>query len=258
MLTSSMPLVTAALSSALPPGAIKQLTQAIGNCSQPLTHRGPINAQAPVAYTMNAAGPGAMGPGTWNPADYGNILPQTQQSGNTDLPGFSPGTWNVTNYGGGSFYFPTNQQFNENSYYGGPTFNVGGSSVFQNTYANNSYVTNLTVDTVNGQPAPGKPGQIGNTGPSGAPGSPGAAGINGVNGFGEDGVDGFGFNGRNGLPGAPGANGRDAVLRAIHFRPLTMPIRYVTGARFDPVRCKVHCDTHVSHFCVGGEIVLLG
>lgn len=255
MLTSSIPSVTRALSGSLPPGAVRQLTQAIGNCSQPLTSRGGMNFQTPAARTLGAQGPGAMGGGTWNPQDYIDLLPPTDQAGNVVLPGYdNPWAWNVTNYGGDNFYFPTSQEFTTNQYYGGPTFNVAGDTVFENAYTTNMNVTNLTTDTINGQPAPGRPGD---TGPSGAPGRVGAAGLAGQNGAGgEDGVDGFGFNGLNGAPGAPGARGRDAINQRYRFIPKPGRIvRYVSEAWFDPETCLVKTHKKTLRYIVGGFIV---
>lgn len=253
MLTSSMPGVTRALSGSIPPGAIQQLTQAIGNCSQPLTSRGGINAQPPAAVGLGAAGPGAMGGGTWNPQDYINLIPTTDQIINIVLPGYDgPGAWNVTNYGGDNFYFPTSQEFTTNQYYGGPTFNVAGDTVFENTFSTNINVTNLTTETINGYPAPGRPGD---TGPAGPPGRDGAAGLNGINGVaGEDGVDGFGFNGVNGVPGAPGANGRDAVNRQYRLVPTWGNAQYVAEVWFDPATCTVVSRKKNLRYLAGGSV----
>jgi hypothetical protein len=148
----------------------------------------------------------------------------------------------MTSYGGGNFYFPTSQEFTTNQYYGGPTYNVAGDTLFNNQYTQNSYVTNLTVRTVNGQPAPGTPGD---TGPAGAPGEPGAAGLDGFS----------GFDGRDGRPGAPGANGRDANLRAIRFVPIGLRSdTFVKSVTFDPATCKIRTRTRQISWISGGRV----
>lgn len=232
MLTSSMPALTKALADVLPQAAIKQLTQSIGNCAQPLTHRGPVNMQAAdVPFANNSAGPGASGGGTWNPAQYRDLLPTTDQARNVDMPGFNPGGWNLTNYGGGNFYFPTSQEFTTNQFYGGPTYNVAGDTNFTNQYVDNSSVVNLTVKYINGWPAPVSQR------PAGPPGAPGAAGEDGFDGWdGRDAVD--------GRPGAPGANGRDGVP-GVGGGPINLATKRVTlirAVRFNPQTCRIEAD----------------
>lgn len=150
MLTQAQPAVIQALMNALPPNAIKALTQAIGNCQQPLTHRGPVTVEP----TTQGNNKGMYNNATWNPNDYRNILPTASQAGGAfvDLPGFSPGgsyhagDWNSTNYGGSNFSFPTDDYFNTTDFYGGNTFNVAGNSSF-----NNLNVQNINVSTINNQ-----------------------------------------------------------------------------------------------------------
>lgn len=160
MLTQTMPAVTRALFSAMPPGAIAQLSQALGNCNQPLTHRGSVNIQPSEYLYDNAKKP----TGQWNPANYRDILPVAGQpylaggsggpgtGGYWDVPGWGrPGGWNSYNYGGDSFYFPTNQEFQTNNYYGGPTTNIGGNTTFENAFTENLSVTNLEVRNISTQ-----------------------------------------------------------------------------------------------------------
>lgn len=116
--------------------------------------------------------------------------------------GYTSGDW-IT-YTGDTNIFDVSPKITENinQYYGGPTFQVAGDTVYSNTVTNNSYVTNMystnvSADTMNGEPIKGDKGDPGVAGPAGAPawpGSPGAAGPAGAN----------GLNGKDGLNGAPG------------------------------------------------------
>jgi hypothetical protein len=161
MYTQSMPALVKALTGVLPPAALKQLTQALGNCNQPLTHRGTVNI-APEQYLYNnGIAPG----GTWNPNEYNDILPTSSEAAGSDivLPGFGGAPWNSFNYGGDSFFFKTDAAFNTNAYYGGPTFNVGGNVQFDNTQtttlnANELITQNIITENINDAPAPASPG----------------------------------------------------------------------------------------------------
>lgn len=179
MLTQSAPAIVKALTGVLPPGALQQLTQALGNCEQPLTHRGQVNIPGVNPATAQqglAAGQG--GSGRWNPADYPGLIPSAGFGGFADMGGHQP-DWNSNNYGGSQFFFPTNSYFNQNQFFGGPTMNVGGNSYFNNAYSTtftteNINTNNITTININGEPA--------GPGPSGPPGSAGAAGQNGMDG----------------------------------------------------------------------------
>lgn len=249
MLTTSIPALTKALAGVLPEAAVRQLTQSLGNCAQPLAHRGPINVQPTNnPFALNGAGPGAIGGGTWNPYPYQGLLPTTDQANNVDVPGYSQGGWNLNNNSGGNFFFPTNQEFTTNSYYGGPTFNVAGDTNFTNQYVDNSTVTNLTVEYINGEPVAGRDGIDGLRGERGLAGPAGTPG--------EDGID--GFNGFDGLPGAPGAAGRDgrnANAGNLRFRSTTSTINYVTDVTFDPQTCTVKPTKAKVTFLIDGQVV---
>jgi hypothetical protein len=95
-----------------------------------------------------------MNGGGWNPQIYQNTFPQNSSQYFYEAPnigGYTNGDWYSTNYQGAQFSFPTNQEFAANSYYGGPTFNVGGNSFFENTYADNATYQNLTSNNINAQ-----------------------------------------------------------------------------------------------------------
>lgn len=160
MFTQSTPSIINALSGALPPQAVRALVQALGNCQQPLTHRGEVSLSP--AGPPNIAGVSRLG--AWNPQQYTNLFAPNYQL-NMEVPGgggLTTGSLYNTNYGGAQFAFPTNQEFFANAYYGGPTFNVGGNSYFQNSYSTNAtyqnaFVQNLSVTNVNGVPVGEQP-----------------------------------------------------------------------------------------------------
>lgn len=156
--------------------------------------------------------PGSSG---WLP--YINLdLANYTGSGPIVLPGpgggYTGGDW-IT-YLGDTNTFDVAPRITENisHYYGGPTFQVAGDTVYDNTVTNNSYVENfvsnyVTVEEINGQPVKGDVGNPGFTGPLGPPGTPGnpaAAGPAGANGL--NGLNGVGIPGPPGMPGANAQN----------------------------------------------------
>lgn len=162
MQTQSMEAVARSLAGVLPPNAIAQLSDALGNCARTLAHRGNLNVQP----TKPGNKTGSYGPGTWNPDDYTDILPDG---------GYDP-TWNNYNYGGNGFYFPTNQEFNINQFHGGPTSYFGGNTYTDAMTTQNVTTNNINTTTINGF---GIPGELGPTGPAGAVGQNGRDGQNG-------------------------------------------------------------------------------
>jgi len=192
MLTQSMPALTKALTGLIPPAAIRQLTQALGNCNQEVVQRGNVTMQ-PSAWTNANNGFGSGGPGTysgnaWSPGNYQQLFNNSSTLNNNqyDL------RTNIEQ-AGNTFYNstgPTFQDFfNASSVnnYGGDVTNIGGNMIWGDTIINEN---------------PGSPGQAGRRGESG---------IDGLNGF--DGFDGYdgeaGFDGLNGGDGLPGASGYD-------------------------------------------------
>lgn len=183
MLTQSAPAIVKAMSGVLPPNAVAALTQALGNCNQPLAHRGAINFSPP---EMPEVGPGWFDGNQWNPFDYANLLPFADQANNVDVPGWKPtGGWPSSNYYGDTFNFPMNQDFTINQFMGGPNVYNAGSQYVANMYSSSHVTNNLTtqninVSTINGQPIVGPAGPPGRDGMNGAPGAPGAPGQVGV------------------------------------------------------------------------------
>jgi hypothetical protein len=182
MFTQAMPAYIDALRQAVPANAVGPMAQALGNCAQPLTHRGGINFAAPQRPNQN----GTFNGGAWNPADYQNLFPGGggQNSSNyqnqVDLGGMNV-TWNEGNRYDGQFFFPINAEFTSNNFFGGPTVHVSGGQ--QIDYITNEYfdgdtvnVQNLTTQVINGDPVAGPqgaPGAAGRDGQRGAPGAPG-------------------------------------------------------------------------------------
>lgn len=189
MFTQAMPAFIDALRPAVPSTSLGPLAQSLGNCAQPLTHRGGLNFAAPIRPNQN----GTFGSGAWNPANYHNLFPGGFGLGGGGTP-YNPGsyqsqvdlggmntTWNEGNRYNSQFFFPTNQVFTQNQFFGGPTVHVSGGQ--QIDYITNEYfdgetvnVNNLTTQTVNGDPVAGPqgpPGAAGRDGQRGAPGAPG-------------------------------------------------------------------------------------
>jgi hypothetical protein len=174
MLTQAVPSIINALSGSLPPGALKQLTQSLGNCAQPVTQRGPVNINNGDMPTTHQ---GTVNGGGWNPNNYPGLFPPPGTQ-NIDMGGYNS-TWNTNNYGGSQFYFPTNSFFTQNQYFGGPTTNIGGNSYFDNSYVTNLTTNNITTKNINVTYINGRgvKGDQGDTGPSGPPGEPGRDGM---------------------------------------------------------------------------------
>lgn len=183
MLTQSAPSIVNALAGVLPPNASRALLQSLGNCNQPLAHRGNLQLAPP---NPRESGPGYVSGGGWNPQDYADLMPQLGQSGNVDVPGYgAPGGWGSSNYYGDQFNFPVNQLFTTNQYLGGPNVYNSGSQYVTNSYSenittNNMVTENLEVTNINGIPVAGPAGPAGNDGMNGLPGAPGAPGQAGV------------------------------------------------------------------------------
>lgn len=173
MLTQAMPALVKALTGVLPPAAVKQLTQALGNCNQPLTHRGDVQITPPQVTTRNGlvSGfrnggiPGATG---WSPQQYSNFLPQAgvdNQWAQYEMAGFnSQNTWNQSNYGGNTFNLPLNQQFAINQYFGSPTFVVNGFMTTDGFNTGQLGATGAAIPIINGMPMPFMPPMFGPVG----------------------------------------------------------------------------------------------
>jgi hypothetical protein len=246
MLTQTMPALINALSGALPQNVIAQITQALGNCNQPITHRSGVNVQ-PNAVRNSA---GSIINNRWDPSQYTGIFPNSSQVSN--LANTLNQLQNIINtsnyqfdnslhnYEGSQFNFPTTNEFSISEYYGGPTNYFGGNTEFVNTVTQNLTTNNINTTTINGNPAPGSPGSRGPSGPAGergvagqngrdsAPGAPGASGLPGMRGMG-------GRNGRAGLNGRDGRDGQDGDRYVVQYKDTPIPI---TTYKFNPTTCS--------------------
>jgi hypothetical protein len=235
MLTQAAPALVNALSGSLPDNAVRALMQAIGNCTQPLSHRGAVNLGP---RSPGETGPGSWGGGAWNPFDYPDLMPDSSAAHGrpdmVDVPGWgSPGGWGSTNYGGDTFNFPINQNFSLNNFYGGPSVYNAGDQFTNNSYTTNQKVTNqidarrINVQVINGRPVRG------DAGPQGVAGVAGEAGEDG--GFG-------GVNVRYAVVGPylrpqPGPD-TVTVLRDVSLGGV-IDIEYVKDVTWDPEICDI-------------------
>ena len=208
MLTQAMPAVVRALQGTMPSAALKQLTQALGNCNQEVVQRGDVNV-SPDAWTNVNNRNGAYNGDAWNPNDYRNLVT------NGDL--INNGGQNANQ---NAFDFSTRQAFETNSFYGGGIQNYAGNVNISNLYTENITTRKITV-TGGGDGDPGDPGE---------PGPPG-----------QPGIDGQGRAGFNGAPGFPGRRGRpDNQLVVVNVGKKKKSVRVLAGVTFDPYSCELH------------------
>lgn len=223
MLTQAIPGLVQALSQALPQNVVSQIASALGQCASPVTQRAGINVQ-PTPYQSITQNNGVYQGGGWNPSEYQSLF---QNLGGLNYQGGNQGLQNIVDvnnyssnyannyYGGSNFFFPTDNQFTTNQYYGGPTNYFGGNTQMENTFTTNLTAGDIYVTNINGEAAPGTPGSQGPAGPAGSPGRAGAAG-------------------RPGAAGAPGAAGRNGLNI----------VRFVR----DPAQQQVAIDTRSAPF----------
>lgn len=217
MLTQTMPAVVRALQKSMDPQTLKAFTQALGNCNQPLTHRGSVNTAPAYVDSRSYEYPSTSYGGTWNTTNYiggdnffgdtynnyegdtnfvdlgdiNNIFNDRRSyhnifnesiAGDTfiDVAGDTINNVN-NNINNSNFSFPTNNFFNQNI--DNRVTNVNNQTTYNNnnitnrSVTNNHIVNNISVKNINGKPV---------AGPAGPPGTPGR-------------------DGRDGAPGAPGA-----------------------------------------------------
>lgn len=223
MLTNTMPALVSALQKVLPPTALKELTQALGNCNQPLTHRGPVSLQNNYYNTRAGEYPGSTvigGSNVWGPSNFTTINYEfLNQGGDIYFPPFNPpvppqnpwpifppfippggGGPDVPGPGGPTlppiinpiypieFFFPTFPPIFPPFIPQPPTNIIGGPALIPNPVITNPEIQDPVIigPRIIG-PINGQPIQ----GPAGPPGQPGPRGDNGNP-------------GRDGAPGAPG------------------------------------------------------
>ena len=201
MLTQAMPAVVRALQGTMPPAALKQLTQALGNCNQGVSQRGDVNV-SPDAWTNINNNGGVYNGDTWNENDYRTLIT------NGDLIN------NINNQN--AFDFSTRQDFATNNFYGGDIQNYAGDVNISNLNTDNITTNNITVTG----------GPKGDPGEPGPPGQPGAAGF--------DGRD-----GQDGAPGLPGGGRRDQQLVVTNVTQRKKSVQALAGVTFDPETCQL-------------------
>jgi len=175
MLTRAAPAFNRATDGAMPSSLLQPLSQALFNCNQALEHRGPVafgNASFP------QRGGVLTNQGGWDPSSYPpELFPGS--AGFVEAPsngGYRAGDWYSTFYGSPEFDLRTSLTQNLNQYYSGPSVTIQGSTYTQNLTTENHNAFNMTVQNINGEPAPGQPGAAGPAGPQGAPGAAGRDG----------------------------------------------------------------------------------
>jgi hypothetical protein len=185
----------------MPPAALKQLTQALGNCNQGVSQRGDVNV-SPDAWTNINNNGGVYNGDTWNENDYRTLIT------NGDLIN------NINNQN--AFDFSTRQDFATNNFYGGDIQNYAGDVNISNLNTDNITTNNITVTG----------GPKGDPGEPGPPGQPGAAGF--------DGRD-----GQDGAPGLPGGGRRDQQLVVTNVTQRKKSVQALAGVTFDPETCQL-------------------
>jgi hypothetical protein len=209
MLTNTMPSVMRALQSTLDSATLKSFTQALGNCNQPLEHRGNVSLTPPNYFVREGEYYGDTYNGyntnnytQYNPfylnapvtnifGPFNPIFPPVYQPDPILPPDINIGDRRIelgdtinnninNNLYNNSFFFPTTNNFNNttNNHFGGNT--TIDNTYIDNSYTDNSTVKNFNVTNINGNPVqgpagpPGQRGSDGRDGRDGAPGAPGA------------------------------------------------------------------------------------
>lgn len=210
MLTQAMPALASALQGVMPEAAVRQVMQALGNCNQPLEHRGPVSFRPSDQFRQSE--PGVYRGGAWNPNEYQSLVDAPQALNNrgfVDTPytqnRYGDSIYETTNnhFGGDNFLLNTSAEFASNFF---QTFFVigqpGGGASFpnQNNFAFQGGSSSLSFGDTGSYY--GRDGVDGAAGLNGVDGAPGANGIDGARGR-----DGFGVIGPAGRPGEPGRDG---------------------------------------------------
>lgn len=205
MLTQLMPALARALGQTLGDQDLRALMQTLGNCNQPLQHRGPVNI---TPNTPTSTGGGTYNSNYWDWSDYNNI---------------------INNYGGDNVF----NDIAFNSYNDNRDFRtIDLSTRLGDTFV--TFVNNPPGQRGEkgdrGEDGVGTPGRDGEPGERGEPGPPGLSivGPPGPPGSpGEDGKDGRdGLQGPAGPPGPPGP----IIFVDLDERLRTRTVKVVTGA----------------------------
>jgi hypothetical protein len=189
MFTQAMPALANAMSGVMPQSAIRQLMQVLGNCNQPLEHRGPIS----ITTNARQSERGVYDGNRWDPSQFQNIA---GGQGIFNNNAFVDSSVNNKFFREGDFLFRNDAQFTTNNLSQTFIFNSPGGPTFPGTPGGPG----------GGPGGPGRDGRDGTgivvAGPAGRPGATGGAGRDGA----------AGAPGAPGDPGgAPGQGGEDLV-----------------------------------------------
>jgi hypothetical protein len=195
MFTQAMPSLAQSLQGALPQAAVRQLMQVLGNCNQPLQHRGPLSVSP--ALNRREVTPGVFGGDPSWPPEIVNMLTNTNNIFNNQSFVDGP-SYTSNNFAGDQFLFNNAAEFITNNF---PVTVVMGQPGTPGLDGRDGLAGVNGANGISGMD--GVPGVAGVAGAAGSAGAAGVAGAAGLNGF--DGI--AGVNGLDGPPGALGAAG---------------------------------------------------
>jgi len=182
MLTQLMPALARSLGSTLNQNDLRSLMQVLGNCNQPLQHRGPVN-MAPTLPQFGASG-GMYNGDYWNWEEYNNIVNHGDQ------------------YSFNDFSYTDNRDFS--------TIRLGDINNTNVFNEGNQTIINFINNPPGQQGDPGEKGDTGDPGRDGLDGRDGRDGLTIVGPAGPPGQD--GADGRDGLQGPAGPPGVTTVV----------------------------------------------
>lgn len=182
MLTQLMPALARSLGNTLNQNDLRSLMQVLGNCNQPLQHRGPVNL-APTMPQFGAGG-GMYNGDYWNWNEYNNVI--------------NHGDENVFN----DFSYNDNRDFS--------TIRLGDINTTNVFNEGNQTIINLINNPPGQRGDPGEKGDTGDPGRDGLDGRDGRDGLSIVGPAGPPGQD--GADGRDGLQGPAGPPGVTTVV----------------------------------------------
>lgn len=226
MLTQLMPAMARAFGNSISDQQLRSLMQALGNCNQPLEHRGEV--ALPQQMPRGSGNGGMFNGDYWNWTEYGDLVnpgnninlntgnPINVNGDTVTYPNNADGGNYVVNRGnrGGNNYFSDSNSFNEVSNF---AYNYGGDAFFDMSDRSTirlGDIFNQAGDTVINliNNPPGRPGRDGRDGRDGLDGLDGRAGERGEAGVpGQRGAPGLGFIGPAGPPGQTGPAGQDGL-----------------------------------------------
>jgi len=179
MFTQAMPALVNAMSGSMPQNAMRQLMQVLGNCNQPLEHRGPV------AISTNArqSERGVYDGNRWDPNQFQNIANGPSIFNNN---AFVDSSVNNRFFGGDEFLFKSNNEFITNNLFQTIVWGTPGGPVFPGFPGFPGGPSGPGRDGSDGRDGigiaigfPGRPGEAGRAGRDGAAGAPGQDGFPG-------------------------------------------------------------------------------